>query len=141
MDMVERIIWLSEQKNISGVELGKMLGLAKSPLTDWKNNKSKPTINQLITLCEIFATTTDYIIFGTTPTNTDTTLNELDQELLETYHSLDKRGQHKIHTLIYEELDRIKTETQNVDKKNFQTDTEANHSISKMARNNNLVRK
>lgn len=111
MDMVERIINLSKENGIVGTELGKKLGLQKSPLTDWKNNKAKPTINQLVTLCEIFATTSDYILFGIEPHLNSYDLDALDLELLSNYHSLDSRGQHKIHTTIYEEIDRMENAT------------------------------
>lgn len=51
---------------LTGNEIGKLLGLKKSPLTDWKNGKSFPTTEQIIKLCEIFAVSADYILFGST---------------------------------------------------------------------------
>lgn len=64
--LYSRIIELTNKKGISGKELGTLLGLKKSPLTDWKNKKSKPTIEQLCMLCDIFATSADYLLFGKT---------------------------------------------------------------------------
>lgn len=140
MDMVERIMVLSKKQGISGAKLGELLGLQKSPLTDWKNNKARPTVNQLVKLCEIFATTSDYILFGITD-NQVPQLNEDADELVKTYFSLDKRGQHKIHTVIYEELDRMKADKIGLNKTEFQKISEAGDSVSKMALHNNLVRK
>lgn len=62
--MYDRIKKLCDEKGINGKELGILLGLKKSPLTDWKNGKAKPTIEQVKTMCEIFATSSEYIIFG-----------------------------------------------------------------------------
>lgn len=62
--MYNRIKDLCEKKGLNGKEFGILLGLKKSPLTDWKNGKAKPTVEQVIAMCEIFATTAEYIIFG-----------------------------------------------------------------------------
>lgn len=101
-DLYKRILEQTERLGITGKELGSLLGLKKSPMTDWKNHKSNPTIEQLIKMCEIFAISSDYLLFGKKASLTDD-----QQELLSTYEKLDKRGRHRIHTSIYEELDRI----------------------------------
>lgn len=64
MNIIDRIIELSNNRNLTGKEIGGILGLKKSPLTDWKNNKSRPTLEQIITLCDFFAVTSDYLLFG-----------------------------------------------------------------------------
>ena len=100
--LYERILEQVERLGITGKQLGELLGLKKSPLTDWKNNKSNPTLEQLVKMCEIFATPSDYLLFGRTEN-----LSTDEQELIDTYNQLDRRGQHRVHTIIYEELDRI----------------------------------
>ena len=62
--LYERIFICSTQLGITGNKLGELLGLKKSPLTDWKNGKSKPTLDQLEKMCDIFATSADYLLFG-----------------------------------------------------------------------------
>ena len=62
--LYERIFTCSTQLGITGNKLGELLGLKKSPLTDWKNGKSKPTLDQLEKMCDIFATSADYLLFG-----------------------------------------------------------------------------
>ena len=47
MSTYERINFYCKENHITGKEIGEKLGLKKSPLTDWKNNKSKPTIDQI----------------------------------------------------------------------------------------------
>ena len=62
--LYERICTCSTQLGITGNKLGELLGLKKSPLTDWKNGKSKPTLDQLEKMCDIFAKSADYLLFG-----------------------------------------------------------------------------
>ena len=42
-DLYGRILEQTERLGITGKELGELLGLKKSPLTDCKNHKSNPT--------------------------------------------------------------------------------------------------
>jgi transcriptional regulator with XRE-family HTH domain len=49
---------------ISGIEIGKILGLKKSPLIDWMNGKSKPTLEQFAIICDYYAISSDYLLFG-----------------------------------------------------------------------------
>lgn len=81
MEIYERIHMLCQKKGITGIKLGEMLGLKKSPLTDWKNGKAKPTIEQIVKMCEIFATTTDFLLLG----NQTKKLRRDEQELLNAY--------------------------------------------------------
>ena len=59
-----RIKEKTDASGLSGKELGILLGLKKSPLTDWKNGKSSPTVEQLKKMCDIFAVSSDYLLFG-----------------------------------------------------------------------------
>ena len=79
MSLYERINILCKENKITGKELGEKLGLKKSPLTDWKNQKSKPTVEQIISICEMFAISSDYLLFGKT-------INENEErEIIEAY--------------------------------------------------------
>ncbi len=85
-----------EQTNILGItgkELGEKLGLKKSPLTDWKNNKSNPTSEQIIKLCEIFAVSADYLLLG--KNKESMILSENESELLKLFQELPEREQIK----------------------------------------------
>lgn len=64
MRIFDRILEQCQEHKITGKELGELLGLKKSPMTDWKNGKAKPTIEHIIKMCEIFAVSSDYLIFG-----------------------------------------------------------------------------
>ena len=81
---------------------GKDLGLKKSPLTDWKNTKSCPTLEQVTMMCDIFAVSSDYLIFGKA-----TSLSVDEATLLKNYQKLDSFGQQRIQSFIQDELQRI----------------------------------
>lgn len=90
MSTYERINFLCKENHITGKEIGEKLGLKKSPLTDWKNNKSKPTIDQIKTICEIFAVSADYILFGK---DADESLTKEESEVIQAYKKADARTQ------------------------------------------------
>lgn len=62
--LYERILELTNKMSMTGKELGIKLGLKKSPLTDWKNKKSSPTLEQFVKMCEIFAVSPEYLLTG-----------------------------------------------------------------------------
>lgn len=88
----DRILENTNKKGITGKQLGEMLSLKKSPLTDWKNNKSRPTIDQIMKMCEIFAISADELLFGI---KDKTNLTENERELLEHFRKLPEREQIK----------------------------------------------
>lgn len=83
MGIYNRIYELCLKEGITGKELGEKLGLKKSPLTDWKNLKAKPTVDQIIAMCDIFATTSEYLLFG----KESKELTTEEQKLLDAYRS------------------------------------------------------
>ena len=64
MKIYDRIYELCKINKLTGKELGEQLKLKKSPMTDWKNGKSQPTVDQIIKICEIFGISSDYLLFG-----------------------------------------------------------------------------
>ncbi len=85
MSIYERIQELCKLNKLTGAELGQKLGLKKSPLTDWKNQKAKPTVEQVIMMCDIFATSSEYILFGKELKQ----LTEDEQKLIDAYRKAD----------------------------------------------------
>lgn len=98
----ERIIEQSSKLGLTGKDLGILLGLKKSPLTDWKNKKSCPTLEQVALMCDIFAVSADYLIFGKL-----SSLSIDETALLKKYQKLDNFGQQRIQAFIDDELQRI----------------------------------
>lgn len=92
ISLYERIMAESNKKNISGKKLAILLGLKKTPLTDWKNGKSKPTLDQLVKMCDIFATSADYLLFGNHAGLSDSKFSD-EQKLLSYYHKMSRMDQ------------------------------------------------
>lgn len=90
MSTYERINLLCKENHITGKEIGEKLGLKKSPLTDWKNNKSKPTIDQIKIICDIFAVSADYLLFGK---NINENLTEEEKNIITAYRKADPAEQ------------------------------------------------
>lgn len=84
MTLYDKINMLCKENKLTGKELGEKLGLKKSPLTDWKNQKSKPTIEQIIKICEIFAISADSLLFEN---NRDNVINEEEQKIITAYNN------------------------------------------------------
>ncbi|MGL4547248.1 helix-turn-helix domain-containing protein, partial [Eubacterium aggregans] len=61
---VDRIAKITSERGMTSKAIGDLLGIKKGPLTDWKNGKSKPTLEQIVILCEYFEVSADYILFG-----------------------------------------------------------------------------
>ncbi len=51
-EIITKLLEYFKKNNIKGTKIAEILGLKKSPLTDWKNGHSKPTIEQLIIICK-----------------------------------------------------------------------------------------
>ena len=90
--LYERIAEITNKNGITGKELGEKLGLKKSPLTDWKNKKSNPTLEQFAKMCEIFATTPEWLLTGKEAAE----LSTEEQELVECYRQSNDQGKRTI---------------------------------------------
>lgn len=82
-EIINRIIKMTEERGIKGTELGEKLGLKKSPITDWKNKKAKPTLEQIMKICEIFGISADYLLFGKTQIDKYQMLSKEDKEIVD----------------------------------------------------------
>lgn len=102
-----RIMSELNRHNMTGKDLGKSLDLKKSPLTDWKNGKSKPTLEQLVKMCEIFATSADYLLFG----SLGNFLSSEDLTLLTRFKKLSTDDQEELLDIIALKLQRYQKKT------------------------------
>ena len=98
MQIANRIRELCEKNNITGVELGRLLNLRKSPLTDWKNGKANPTLEHVLIICENFAVSPNYLLTGQEPLPPDVTAGEM--ELLKKLRTLPPEKRKAIEALL-----------------------------------------
>ena len=101
-EMYARISAECTKIGITGNEFGKKLNLKKSPLTDWKNQKSRPTLEQIIKMCEIFAISADYLLFGIV----GNILNASETQMLSIYRNLTEDDQEEILAIMNLKLQR-----------------------------------
>lgn len=121
-------------------ELEKKSCVSNGSISKWVN--SMPKADSLYSVAKVLEVDIEYFLNNDYTINSDTSKQSDEKdELLKNYNVLDKRGRHKIHTVIYEELDRMKADKSNLNKPEFQKNPEAGDSVSKMALHNNLVRK
>lgn len=111
MKINERIFYLLEEQKRTAKELGEYIGVKPSSISAWKNEGSYPSSKYVIRISEFFDVPIKYLFTGESEKEGEpgmTGLNQYELELLETYNRLDSRGRHRVHTIIYEELDRIR---------------------------------
>lgn len=109
--MYEKIKDLCDKKGITGSELGKILGLKKSPLTDWKNKKAKPTIEQLKMICEYFAISSDELL---ELKRQHSELSEEEKEIIENLRLLPDKEKYKFYGRIEEAAEKYKSATEGI---------------------------
>lgn len=89
-----RLKILRQQKDINQVDLGRIVGVGKTTISNYETGYSVPDLDTLIKLAEYFQVTTDYLLGLTddiTQKNDDKdpifgNLTKNEQELLEIFH-------------------------------------------------------
>ncbi len=106
MNLNERIFYLLDLQGKTAKQLGEYIDVNPSSISGWKNEGSFPSSKYIIGISEFLDVSIEYLCTGTEKANT-LNFSEAQQELLDTYNMLDSRGRHRVHTIIYEELDRM----------------------------------
>ncbi|MEY8355224.1 helix-turn-helix transcriptional regulator [Lachnospiraceae bacterium 54-53] len=109
MTINERIKVLLKEKNKKQTELADFIGVSQNTVSDWINKGKSPSANLAYRISDFFGVSLDYLFTGkefSIPVSAEN-MTEDQIELLKNYVRLDQRGKHKIHTVIYEEMDRM----------------------------------
>lgn len=113
------------RKNIlsmSQKDFSELLGISQGALSEVEHDNRGLPIEAMVELSKYSkqnnSFSTDWLLTGynNITKNISPHLTPHEQELLDTYGHLDSRGQHRVHTVIYEELDRIDRETAKKDR-------------------------
>lgn len=92
-------------------DFSKLLGVSQGALSEIENNKRGLPMEAIIELMKYSksdnSVSCSWILTGMSDDAPGSTLSNDEKELISTYNKLDRRGQHRVHTVIYEELDRI----------------------------------
>lgn len=93
--IINRLLDELKEQKISGSKVASILGLKKSPLTDWKNRHSRPTLEQIILLCENLALSADYLLLGIKNAN-EGNISPDEQELIDNFRLLQLKEKYKV---------------------------------------------
>lgn len=92
-------------------DFSKLIGVSQGALSEIENNKRGLPMEAIIELMKYSKTdnsvSCSWILTGISDADPSSSLSNDEKELIDTYNKLDRRGQHRIHTVIYEEIDRI----------------------------------
>lgn len=109
MEICTRIFEIMDRKKLKMTFLADLLGVSKSVVSTWKSRNTNPPVEYMVQICEFLGITYSFYLTGKESeavVQLQTNLNADESELLNNYRRLDKRSQHKLHTVIYEELDK-----------------------------------
>ena len=92
-------------------DFAKLIGVSQGALSEIENNKRGLPMESIIELMKYSISdksiSCSWILTGISDTFSSSGLSNDEKELIDTYNKLDRRGQHRVHTIIYEELDRM----------------------------------
>ena len=71
MNIADRIQSLRKQKGMSQIELADAIGVSRQAVSKWESEQAIPDLDKIIAMSEIFGTTTDYLLKGIEPIETD----------------------------------------------------------------------
>lgn len=91
--MLSRIEKIISENGLNAKQFAEILGVGNSKITDWRNGKTKPTLNDIIGISQKFHITTDYLIFGK---ESDSELTENETKLLDNFRELDSFTQGRV---------------------------------------------
>jgi transcriptional regulator with XRE-family HTH domain len=86
-----RLFELRTEKNLSQRALATMLNISQGTYNNWENGRTQPSIEQLVTLSELFSVSVDYLIGNTDEIDTmrmDSMLSKEETEVIQKYRSL-----------------------------------------------------
>lgn len=62
MDISEKILQLRKAKGFTQEELAEKLNVSRQSVSKWESGQSVPELEKLVTLCEVFQVSADYLL-------------------------------------------------------------------------------
>lgn len=115
----------SKVLSMSQKDFSALLGISQGSLSEVENGKRGLSMEAIIKLMKYSKSDNRFSVYWiltgeNDPLSTTMRLSTDETELLENYSKLDTRGKHRIHTIVYEELDRIDAQAEEREKKNVE---------------------
>ena len=67
MNLSDRILHLRKAKGLSQEELADRLGVSRQSVSKWESEQSVPDLDRLLSLCDLFEVSADYLLRGIEP--------------------------------------------------------------------------
>lgn len=111
MSIVDRILTLQEERNVTNKEIEIGAGLANASVSQWKRGKGKPSLENIIKVATYFQVTTDYllglsdipVLVPSAPV--EKSLTDEEQLLLDAFHTATAQGRFHIIQVCMNELE------------------------------------
>lgn len=138
LGIFDKIKTLISERTISISDIEKEIGVSNGTISKW--NSSMPKADSLLKVAQILGVSIEYFLIDSFADITNK-INYLDNSFFQSadetdvmvnYRKLDTRGKHKIHTTIYEELDRMEYDKQLKIKKTVEIPTAGTTTVSLM---------
>lgn len=109
MEILQRILVQLNEKKLKQKEFCAAIGIPEKTFSTWKSRNTNPPADKLPSIADFLGITIEELVTGFEKPLAPVLLPD-EHELLFNYQKLDSRGKHRLHTLAYEELDRMDME-------------------------------
>lgn len=94
MTIIERILKEADNKKVTQATIAKHIGKNNNQVTSWKERNCNPPAEYIPAIAELLGVTVGWLMTG--KEETEIILPEQEQQLLDYYHTADKKGQELI---------------------------------------------
>ena len=104
MTISERILKVLKDRNMTQAEFAKQVGIANSPISEWKKRKTNPTADKIMDICNVLQITPEQLLTGKgiedeeniTVTSRESCFTPYDIQLVQDYHGLKEEQQKRL---------------------------------------------
>lgn len=107
MKFNERLKGLRIQNSMTQRELGTKIGVSEVTIRNWESGNKMPSMQALISLSNIFDSSSDYLLGISNHTSTLSPITKSESDLLKNYRELDYYGRKMVSKVCQLELERV----------------------------------
>ena len=99
--ILDRILETAKSKKYNDQDVCRIIKAGQNKIDDWKNARSKPTLEELKILAVEFEVSSDYLLSITNePTPKSYNIDKTELELIKKYRSLDENGKGAVNAIL-----------------------------------------
>lgn len=107
MIISERIFEILAQKNMTQKEFASRIGVANSTLSEWKKNKTNPSSDKIMVICQVLEITPEHLLTGKESVYDDD-ISIRERKIIDAYRGMKKEQQKRLFAYV-EALKRIES--------------------------------